>query len=233
MRFALTRLSQRYIALLAALSAVVMVFLYREFIYLPQRARIAGLETALENEKKRVEVVENFVTASGNLDTQARDLASRARYVNRLLPDNAGVNEFMTDISRDARESGVQIAEMVHGQPVNKEGYQEIAIELKIAAKFSSTLKFLRWIENSPRFAAIRSVVIQPRTDNPEILETKMSVALYRFGNSPVPASQAAGTSGGALPRGAPAPGAQVPGVAPGGSGSSSITGGQSAVEPR
>ncbi len=188
MELAWNKLSLKYRLMALAAGFLAVVGLFYLFLYLPQRQRIAAVAAQYELENRQVAVIENFARLYPQPEKYYAELSQRSTRVNKLLPDNHELGDFLVQAEQAAKAANIQLAQIKPGQIANKNGYREVPVEIIIKGDFFQTMNFIKALEDGTRFNILTSIVMQSRQG---LLETKLMVAVYSFG---VPANtQAAG----------------------------------------
>lgn len=192
------KVAPRYlIALYAVLLLALGIGLYSLFL-IPQDLKYAELERQWDMERRKVETVESFLLAHPNLDLYLAELDATLARTDQMLPMNVDLSKFISQLEKDARETGVRLSNVKPSAQIPKQGYRELPIEISFEGKFFPMMAFLKRIEDGNRFASATGISVQQQK---ELLLTKLNLAIFTFG---VPAAAPVATPGSA-PVAAPA----------------------------
>ncbi|MEG6585545.1 type 4a pilus biogenesis protein PilO [Dendrosporobacter sp. 1207_IL3150] len=161
----------------AGIVTVIVVFYY--YILIPQQDRIAQLTSTYESERQRVQTIEAFAKAHPDIGVYEQELNNKIATVDKMLPHNIELSEFIVEVEKSASNSGLQLTKFKPGQEVNKNGYREIPLELVVKGDYFQTLAFLKKLEDLTRFNSGNNVSVQYRDGQ---LESKILINIYSFG---------------------------------------------------
>ena len=175
----LTELKPKYIIVLYSLTMFAAVWIFVLLVYLPQTARNNELRQQLQAQQQQVKIVESFALAHPEADKYLTELDKRQAALDKMLPNNPDIGEFVLQVEWAARDSGVQVTQMKPSAPVNKEGYREIPVEILAKGNFFQTAAFIKKLEDSQRFVVTQNLSMQSKQG---IIDSKISVSIYSFG---------------------------------------------------
>lgn len=177
----LDRLKPKHIVILYSLALFAAVWIFVLLAYLPQTVHTSELRAQLENQRQQVKIVEGFGLAYPEADKYLSELDKRLTILDQMLPNNPDVSEFMLQMERAARETGIRISQLKPAAPLNKEGYREIPLEILIKGTFFQTAAFVKKMEDGRRFSLVQSLSMQSRQG---IIDSRLNVVIYSFGAS-------------------------------------------------
>ncbi|WP_378956333.1 type 4a pilus biogenesis protein PilO [Pelosinus sp. sgz500959] len=161
------------------IASVLMIYLFYDFLLLPQWTRRDELKTQQNLEQQQVQVVQSFVLAHPNAEQYLTELDRKITQVDMMLPDTPDISRFLLDIEQLSQESGVQLGYFKPGKIITKEGYQEIDIEFSVSGNYMQTMNFLNKAENGLRFINVTSIGIRMEKNT---LESKLTAKIYSYG---------------------------------------------------
>ena len=160
--------------------------------YFPQQANIAELKGQLERDRRNVQMLEAFSIAYPSPEKYIGELKEKRTAVDKMLPDGAELGGFILAAQQAAADAGVQLLQIKPMPPVNKEGYQEIPVEILIRGSFFTSTAFLRKVEEGPRFSLIQNISVLSRQGG---LESKLNLVIFSSGSLPVTVPSVQGKS--------------------------------------
>jgi len=180
------KVQSKYKVSLFALGAVLITYLIYTFLLLPQWTRLDALTAQYNIERQRVKTIEAFSQAHPIPEQHLLALDSKIMQLNNMLPDNLGISSFLLQMEQLSRECGVQLNYLKPTKNINKEGYQEIGVEISLTGNFPQIMDFLSKTENGSRFINITNIAMQLRKNG---LTSKLSAKIYSFGSPVAPAA--------------------------------------------
>lgn len=189
----LSRLKTKYMVVLYSLALCSAVWIFFLLLYLPQTARSNELRAQLLAQQQQVKTVETFALAHPEADKYLSELDKRQAMLDKMLPAAPDIGDFVLQVERAAKETGVQVSQMKPSVPVNKEGYREIPVEILVKGNFFQTAAFLKKLEDGQRFSLVQTLSLQSRQS---ILDCKINATVYAFGISPPPNAPVQPTQG-------------------------------------
>lgn len=164
------------------LASIFAIYLFYDFLLLPQWMRIDELKAQYHLEGQQVKVIEAFVLAHPNTEQYLIELDHKVTQVDVMLPDTPDMSRFLLDIEQLSRECGVQLSYLKPGKITNKEGYREIDVEFSIHGNFMQVMNFLNRAENGLRFLNVTSIGMKMEKNT---LESKLTAKIYSYGVPP------------------------------------------------
>lgn len=189
----LNSLKTKYLIVLYALIFLAAVWAFFLLLYLPQAARNSELREQLLMQQQQVKAIETFALAHPEADKYLAELDRRQAVLDKMLPANTELSDFVVQVERAAKEAGVQIAQLKPSAPVNKEGYREIPVEILVKGSFFQTAAFLKKLEDGQRFSLVQTLSMQAR---PNMLDCRINATVYAFGSAPPPTAPGQPTQG-------------------------------------
>ncbi len=167
----------KYQMLLFAAVVVLAAAVAWTFVFQAQWFRLAELNTAYENERRQVAIVEAHLAAHPDAAKHMAELDAKRRVVDHLLPVAPGVSDFLIVAEKAARTSGSQLIQVKPSQTVAKNALQETQLEVVVRGDFFQTTGFLKQLEDAPRFNAVTGLAMNGKPGGG--LETKLQVVIY------------------------------------------------------
>ena len=180
------KLPIQYRLLLAGMAILSGLLLFYVLLLGPQAVRLGELRAQYNIETRRVQVIEAFALANPEADKYLAELDQRVAQVNKMLPNDLDMSECLRQIEMAAKTGGVQLLQVKPSLAVNKKGYREAPVEIIIKGTFWETLKFLKTLEDGPRFNSVTSLAVH---SDQGMLECKLVVAIYSYGEASVNAA--------------------------------------------
>jgi Tfp pilus assembly protein PilO len=169
--------SRKHKLTLLAIVTVLAVWVAWFFVFQNQRHRLTELDNLYRSEKWQVDAIEAHVLAHPDAAKHMADLDARQRIVDRLLPENPGVSNFLVLVEKAARTSGVQLLSVKPAPLVSKNNYQETPLYIIINGDFHQTADFFKQLEDAPRFNSVTNLSMNMKAGGG--FETKLQVVIY------------------------------------------------------
>lgn len=154
------------------------------FLIRPEFEQAGAIKEKYDMEKQRIDVLEAYALSHPSMDQYLFELDKKLHYVDKMLPNEILIHEFITQLEQSSKKSNVQLLHLKPGQIINKNQYREIPVEIAIKGDYFHILEFLKGIENNDRFAMISKMSLQSQAS---LLEARMTITIYSFGISPTP----------------------------------------------
>lgn len=163
------------------LSAVLVTYLFYDFVLSPQWAQLDELTAKYQSEQQQVKVIEDFVLAHPNPEQYVTELDNKIIQVGNKFPDNPDISSFLLQIEQLSRACGVQLNYLKPTKIVNidKQGFREYEVEFSISGTFAQNMSFLSKTENGLRFINITNITMKL---DKKRLESKVSAKIYSYG---------------------------------------------------
>ena len=171
----------KHILVLYSLGLFAVIWVFGLLVYLPQAARNNELRAQLEERRQQVSLVEKFALAHPEADKYLAELDQRQIMLDKMLPNNPNLSDFILQVERGARESGVQVSQLKPAVSVNKEGYREIPVEILIKGNFFQTAAFIKKLEDGQRFMLVQNLSMLSKQG---IIDSKLNISIYSHGNA-------------------------------------------------
>lgn len=179
----------RYKVCIFSLALMVFAWIFAAAALFPAQQRIAELENVLRMEQGWVKVVQDFGMKHPEPAKYLKLLDDKLASLDRLLPPEARVSEFLSQSEAAAKSSGVQLLSLKPGAVVNKKGFRDWTMELTVRGSYFQTMNFIKKLEEGPRFSTVTNITMQSK---PGQLESRLSVSIYSFGGVASPATKPA-----------------------------------------
>ena len=187
-------ISPKYLVALYLVVVLAVGVAVSSVLFAPQEKRLADLSLQLQQEKQKVAVVENFILTNPDMEKHQNDLQQALKRAETALPDSMEVSAFLSQIERNARDTGVKLTSVKPGNAAERAGYRELPVEVSVEGTFFATMSFLKKLEDGARFSIPTSFLMQQKQN---LLATRLNLQIFCYGNTPRPVTGA--------PPGAPA----------------------------
>jgi type IV pilus assembly protein PilO len=100
-----------------------------------------------------------------------------------FLPKELDTQDLLKKISIEARKAGVQLGKFTPKEPVSKDFYDEMPIEIGVKGEYGQLLSFLVSVSKLPRIVTVRNVDLGTPTiaDRAAILTMTGVLVAYRY----------------------------------------------------
>jgi type IV pilus assembly protein PilO len=180
----LGKIGGKYKLFLLTAGVISIIFIFCFYIFLPQRAYIAELNTQIQGKQQQVKAIESFVLYHPDVDQYIEELERTLIQADCALPDQLNSSDFMVQIEQISKACGLQLLQIKPSPVVNQNGYRQIPLEINTRGTFFQTINFLTRLEGIPRFNAVTSINMQLQQN---LLETKMIVVIFSYGIAVIP----------------------------------------------
>lgn len=164
---------------LFGLVTIIMLYLLYSFLLVPQWAHMDELTTQYQDEQQQVAVVEAFVKSHPHPEGYLLELDNKIKIVDKLLPDQPEVGNFLLQMEQLAKDCDVQLVYLKPGKVSNRQGYRETAVEIAIRGNYAGIMNFLHKTEDGTRFISIANISMQLGAIG---LESKIQAKIYTYG---------------------------------------------------
>ena len=184
MKFPIDFKNTKQVALIALLAGIGVLYLYVNFLLLPQIysvATIYGKTAKLESDLKSAE---SDISGVDGLRKQAALYRGKIEEYGRMLPAEQEIPKLLEDLSDMAKKSNVKIVGITPTQ--NKQEaqapdaiYQAIPILISARSGYHELGKFLSDLENSDRFMKVADLKIKANNTAPKRHDIELLVLTY------------------------------------------------------
>ena len=143
-------ISPKYLVALYLVIVLAVGVAVSSVIFAPQEKRLADLSLQLQQEKQKVAVVENFILTNPDMEKHQNDLQQALKRAETALPDSMEVSAFLSQIERNARDTGVKLTSVKPGNAAERAGYRELPVEVSVEGTFFATMSFLKNLRTAP-----------------------------------------------------------------------------------
>lgn len=153
-----------------------------------QQDQISALKADLQREQQAVKRLEEYAKQHPQGDVYLAGLQQKISEVNSLLPDGGWMGRLLIQVDEAATGSGVELVSMKPQQVINGKGVRAYPFELVLRGskqQFSGVLEFVVKLHSLTRYANIVSISTELQQN---MLETKILLLAYSFGQVPDPA---------------------------------------------
>lgn len=155
----------------------VMTFFYA--VLLPMQAEIAALHQTLAAEKSKLAAIDFFLTAHPNVAEYEQEINGKLMAVNRKLPDDAALGEFIQMIEVAAVKANVIILEIKPQKDIHEDVYTELPLKLSVKGDYWQTLLFYRQLEMLDRFNCVKKFSVKAE-EGSLLCEIMVSIFYYK-----------------------------------------------------
>jgi Tfp pilus assembly protein PilO len=157
-------LSRAQLLVLGLVGIVVMTFLWWQFFYKPATASVGRERTALTAEQSRKQSLDVTLKHRQDLKRNEPVLDQHLADIHTWLPDDPQLAEFIEELTRIARESGIEFVSLSSGQPqAGAAGQGEVSFGLSGQAGFFQLLDYLVRLEKLPRTTRVDNIALSPQ----------------------------------------------------------------------
>ena len=176
--------NKKQMALIAAAVGLGALYIYINFLLLPQ---IRGATKAYDKARKiraDVKVSEHDVSEIELLKKQVAQYHSKIDSYERMLPVEQEIPKLLEDLSGMAKGSGVKIVGITPLQSKQDDQsaeqiYQEIPILINAKSGYHEVGKFLSKLENADRFMKVADIDIKANKASPKRHDVEILVLTY------------------------------------------------------
>ena len=182
-KFAIDFKNTKQIALISAAVALGLLYVYINFLLLPQIHNTAKTYKAVSKVRDAVSAAERDVSGTGALKKQADQYRDKIDSYERMLPVEQEVPKLLENLSGMAKESGVKIVGITPLQSKQEGGpeqiYQEIPILISAKSGYHELGKFLSGLESSDRFMKVADIHVKENKSTPKKHDVELLVLTY------------------------------------------------------
>lgn len=169
---------RRRAIVLSVIVCPVIVWSCYAFAYLPQQNRRAALVAQCAMVSQHKQQLEAFARRHPAADADLRELARQKAAVDALLPDALEARTVFSDLAQAAEASKVRLGRIVFGAAINKNGYQELPVEVTVKGDYFSIIGFVHSIEENSRMNTIHKITMKREAQE---LDGVISLVTYVF----------------------------------------------------
>jgi type IV pilus assembly protein PilO len=174
-------MQDKHIIALASIVLIAAIYAFYAFIFVPQQAEIDQLSAQCLQEQKKVDTIEAFQQKHPNIKQYLAELDDNKKDVDLKLPDDSDMREFLLQAEKAAKESNLSLTLVKYNPVRNQKGYRDIPVQIEVNGNYFQTVKFIKNIENSPRFNKLQSVVMKMEG---KTIKTSITSCIFMYGNA-------------------------------------------------
>lgn len=180
------RLTRRERVLLFVLAAVLLIYLYLNFLIFPAYARISDLKTELMIKKRAAADKDEAQRLMYYLDGRLTENKANLDKIEKAMPYNIRLPELVVNIDGKIAALDMEIQSIYVGEPdtANKD-YDIVPIKVSFKGEYDNIINFINYIENNERKYIIDSFSLSPHKRNEAIpfnIEIRTFVLKYPRG---------------------------------------------------
>ena len=121
------------------------------FGYRLRKANIERISAEVEEAERKIKLADSQAGRMDVLQPRLEQLESDWRRIERMLPKNEAVPEFLKDLTNHASAAGVKIDLLQPSKPTQAEGVKSRNVEVRVHGDYHKVGKFLSNIANDKR----------------------------------------------------------------------------------
>lgn len=178
-------MKQKLFVVLAAVLLVAITVLLHQQLLLWREAR-----QVMEVEQSRLAAARAKWQSVAALQRRAEDAGRQQLALGRLLPEEMGESSLLRYLQQLAEDAGLELQEVRFGQPVQRDGYMETALETSWQGRYSGLFSLLCTLQHSgQRAVRLDEIKLERgRADLPQLRAQLSGAVFYRAG-LPLPAA--------------------------------------------
>jgi Tfp pilus assembly protein PilO len=179
MKISNIKIKDNQLALLICIGLVMAVYLFYNFIFLPQKAGLDELIVQRQQEEMKLKVIEDFQNSHANVDEYLNDLEGKKRELARALPENNDMRDFLLQVEKAAQDGGVSLERVKYDKFAGQSEYSKMPVEIVVKGTYFQILSFTKLLESISRFTAMQKIVIKV---DKEMIECTINTNVYMYG---------------------------------------------------
>lgn len=179
MKQLLNKLSIKQKIIFFTLSAIIVVILFINFVYIPQREQIAELTSTAAKVQDDLNQVKDFMHRHPDIGVYALEVQTQLDFIDKKLPSMVMLSTFMEQVEIAASSSQVTLMRMKPEKKFFEDHYTAIPLWVEFNGNYFQTLDFLKKLEQLDRFSSTSNMTIQSKNG---ILDCKLSLVIYSYG---------------------------------------------------
>ncbi|HZO63173.1 MAG TPA: type 4a pilus biogenesis protein PilO [Gaiellaceae bacterium] len=194
---------------LAVVAATLVAIVAGWFVLIaPKRSDVKDLQRQIDDTYAQIALAKNVRQPSAPPPIRVADLFK----LSRAMPNTADIPGVMLQLSRVAQDTGVKFESITPHDPVQYDGYQQVAVDLAFEGRFYDLSDFLYRLRNlvgvhegvlnaTGRLFSVDSIVFnQGQATFPQVKAT-LTVSAFVFGTGvPAPVPSATAPAGSVVP---------------------------------
>lgn len=141
------------------------------------------LEADINKTRLKIKEAENRLANKAKFEEEMEHLSQTFKLAVEYLPKDLNIQDILKKTYMESRTSGVELTNFTPKEPVPKDFYEEVPIDIKVRGPYGQVITFLANMSKLPRIINVRDVEIgSPKfTDGVPILEFKGALVVYRY----------------------------------------------------
>ena len=183
-KFLINFKNTKQVALIALLISVGVIYLYVNFLLLPQINSVVKIYGKTNKLSVDLKDTEHDISEVDSLRKQAASYRGKIEEYERMLPAEQEIPKLLEDLSDMAKKSDVKIIGITP-LPAKEESkapdaiYQEIPILISARSGYHELGKFLSDLENSDRFMKVVDIKVKENKTTPKRHDVELFVLTY------------------------------------------------------
>jgi type IV pilus assembly protein PilO len=169
---------QRVLLYTSAIVLLVGCFAY--FAYLPKHKEIAKLESEYKELAEKLDKARNTAKKLNYYRTKMKAAEAQFNIVMRALPEKKEIPALLDNISKAARDAGLDITKFQPNAEKPKEFYAEVPISINVSGNYHNVAMFFDKISSLPRIVTISAVRMSPDKEGVK-LSASCTAVTYKF----------------------------------------------------
>jgi type IV pilus assembly protein PilO len=169
---------QRVLLYTSAIVLLVGSFAY--FAYLPKHKEIGKLESEYKELAEKLDKARNTAKKLNYYRTKMKAAEAQFNIVMRALPEKKEIPALLDNISKAARDAGLDITKFQPNAEKPKEFYAEVPISINVSGNYHNVAMFFDKISSLPRIVTISAVKMSPDKEGVK-LSASCTAVTYKF----------------------------------------------------
>ncbi|MDD3114539.1 MAG: type 4a pilus biogenesis protein PilO [Anaerovibrio sp.] len=132
-------------------------------------------EGRLQELKAQAAALQALQSEHNNLELYQLEVAGKRELAEKMLPGEMESAVLLDSIKKAADSSGMELRELVPGQPDMEDGVADMAVKVKLSGDYFSLLDFLRRVQNGTRLIHIDTMDLIQHQD----LECQLGMKVF------------------------------------------------------
>ncbi len=156
---------QQYM-IMAAVTVLILVFGYYQFILKPLNIEIAALQSDLADKQKKLDDAKQMLTKYDEFKKRSAAVLRELEWAQSRMPIQLDRSKFIESTSALQTRSGISLTSFnFQSAPIPKDSYVEIPADIKFNASFDQLIKFLYEVSVSKSLMIVHDLKVIPFFD--------------------------------------------------------------------
>lgn len=173
-------LTKKQKILIVVLTLVVILGAYWYFFYSPQHKTLNKLNKEYQAQQKKLRDYKKKARALAEYEKKFQQARDRLAFALRALPNKKEVPSLLTGISTAGNEAGLDFLLFQPGNPVQKDFYSEIPVQIEVTAGFHQLARFFDKISRLNRIVNIENLQLTTSKEGTDLTASCKAVT-YMF----------------------------------------------------